>query len=89
MNNSDIPSFSVKTSSGMDSAVIFYVVAFILMVVVTVAIYYYFFKQYKSGQNTCTMLYPGTSLRMLRLREACKDNKRKTWAMPVAASLIG
>ena len=54
----------------------------------SILMYYFFYKQYRSGQDKCSMLYPGNSLKMLRLREQCKDNKRRIWAMPVAASMI-
>jgi hypothetical protein len=60
-----------------------------VFVVLTFLFYYFMYTRYRSGQSTCDALYPGTSLKNLRMREDCKDRKRGNWAMPASAVLLG
>jgi hypothetical protein len=65
------------------------VVAIIVIgIILTIIFYYFMYKQYSSGQNHCSVLYPGNTLKDLRLRDECKDRKRRNWSMPAAAMLI-
>jgi hypothetical protein len=59
--------------------------AFVLF---SILFYYFMYRQYRAGQQRCSVLYPGKSLKMMRLQEQCKDNKRGIWAFPAAASLM-
>lgn len=60
----------------------------VFVIIASIAFYYFAYKQYRRGQDTCTQLYPGASLSMMRKREECKDRKNSVWALPVAASMI-
>jgi hypothetical protein len=64
------------------------ILAVLLSLGVTVLFYYIVYKIYSSGQDKCTELYPGNSLKMLRQREQCKDSKRGNWSTPLAALFV-
>jgi hypothetical protein len=70
----------------MSNAGVIILIIFVLLVIFL--FYYLIYRVYSRGQDKCTELYPGKSLAMLRQREACKDNKRKTWSLPFAAWIL-
>ena len=55
-----------------------------LMIAISLAVSFYNFRLYKKGQETCSSLYPGSSLSALRKLEECKDRKRGNWALSSA-----
>lgn len=74
------------TNTGMSNGLIIGIVVF--LIILTFLVYYLAYRWYLSGQNTCEKLYPGKSLKNLRMQEECKDRKRRNWALPAAASII-
>lgn len=60
----------------------------IFFILLTILGYYMVYRWYSSGQDTCAKLYPGNSLKNLRMREECKDRKRGNWALPASAMLL-
>jgi Tfp pilus assembly protein PilO len=74
--------------SGMGMSVGMIIGILVFMIILTLLVYYLGYRWYLSGQNTCEKLYPGNSLKNLRLQEECKDRKRGNWALPAAASII-
>ncbi len=55
------------------------VLGFVMFFVFWYFVYRLIYGAYRSGQNKCSVLYPGNSLKALRLRDACEDHKRLPW----------